>query len=133
MNNFNRILFFIFLLPACFAVAQPSAAIQKYDSIHNACMYNTSNALSCSRRYAKQVDSMLQVVYRMVRVRLDTSVRKNLNAEEAKWIKERDEYLTIQAHNDEDLDENSRNVDMTEKRASYDRRRLAELLKRTVY
>ncbi|HTA27098.1 MAG TPA: lysozyme inhibitor LprI family protein [Bacteroidia bacterium] len=133
MNKLKRLLFFIVLVSGYSSIAQPSAALQKFDSMHQACMYKTNNALICSERYAKQMDSMLQVVYKMARVRLDTTVRKNLNAEQAKWIQERDSYLTIQTHNDEDLDENSRKVDMTEKRANYDRRRLAQLLKRLTY
>jgi len=133
MNKLRITLIFVILLFSYSSFAQPAKAIQKYDSLYHSCLDKGQDMYGCSMVYYNEMDSMLHVVYKMARVRLDTTVRKNLNREQRQWIADRDTYFKTLATKDYGTEGKDREMMMEDDKASYIRKRTIELLNRLTY
>lgn len=87
----------------------------------------------CAVSYHEKMDSMLHVVYKMARVRLDTSIRKKLSREQRQWIADRDIFFKSLATKNYGTEGNDREMMMEDDKASYIRKRTMELLNRLTY
>ena len=114
-------------------MAQPAIAIHKFDSLHAACFNKAVNLGGCAEKYYAEMDSMLHVVYKMERMRLDTTVRKNLNKEQLKWISDRNNYFEKIKTEPSSLQGEDRQMEIADKKANFVRKRVIELLNRLTY
>jgi uncharacterized protein YecT (DUF1311 family) len=118
----------------CFAQTNPTTrGISKLDSAYQICLDKGENMPGCSERYYSQMDSMLNVVYNLLRIRSDTAGRKHLKAEQKEWLSNRDEYFNSLPDNEKDLQGEDKEMDIADKKAGYVRKRVLELLGRIHY
>jgi uncharacterized protein YecT (DUF1311 family) len=133
MRSIKTILPILFLLSAYCSFAQPAKTIHKMDSLYQLCLDKGQDMAGCSYKYYDQMDSMLHVVYKMARVRLDTSVRVKLNKGQLDWVAKRDEYFKTLTTKNYGTGGNDREMMMEDDKATYVRKRVMELLKRLTY
>jgi uncharacterized protein YecT (DUF1311 family) len=134
--NASRGLFVIILLLSCnYSFAQSTVAIHRFDSIYQANIYHSDNQVSSAGRYAKEMDSMLAVVYNDLYAKCDNTGKDKLNKEQADWIISRDKYFSDVSSEtaDQQAGDNTEQVIILSKQASYIRKRIGELLNRLTY
>lgn len=124
----------LFLLCRC-SFAQPAKVVHRFDSIYQACIYNTDHQVSCAGRYAKEMDSMLTVVYTDLLSKCDNDGKEKLKKEQADWIVDRDKYFSeVSSENaDQQAGDNTEQAIIFGKEATYVRTRAMELIKRLTY
>lgn len=59
------------------------------DEIHQNCLDKGENMFECANIFYKQMDSTLNVVYKLLKKQLDTTQFKKLKIDEVKWLSER--------------------------------------------
>jgi uncharacterized protein YecT (DUF1311 family) len=135
MSKLKRCLFSVFILSGCYSFAQPAVVVHKFDSIFQACVYTGDNQVQCAGRYAKEMDSMLTVVYNILFVRCDDEGKVKLKKEEDEWITERDAYFAKVSTEttDTNMGDEGEQVVILSKDAAYVRQRIGQLLNRLTY
>ncbi len=135
MFKLKKCLLTVFVLSGYYSFAQPSIVVHKFDSLYQVCLYTGDNQVHCAGRYATEMDSMLNVVYSMLRVRCDTNGRVKLKNEQDQWIIERDKYFTtVSTENvDKEMSGEGEQVIVLGKEAGYVRKRVVQLIDRLTY
>ena len=67
--------------------------LEKLSTEHQKCLDSGIAMMNCSQKYAVQMDSMLNVVYKDLMDKYNKPDQEKLKAEERNWIKERDVQL----------------------------------------
>jgi len=87
----------LLLLLAFFSINKSFSQIEKtIDSlrkVEQACLDSGMNMPYCSYAYMQQIDSLLNLVYKKLLLKLDPAAQKELKADELNWIKEKDLYF----------------------------------------
>ena len=73
--------------------------INVMETSHQSCKDSGVDFIRCANVFYKQMDSMLNVVYKLVKGQLDTVEFKQLKQEQLKWLSKRNQYFK-QVEND---------------------------------
>ncbi len=133
MRKLKNLLFIAFVLSGFYAVAQPGMVIHNIDSAHNACLTKGEHVENCALVYRLKLDSMVKVVYNILRIRYDTNGRVKLRNEQEAWENQKELYKSTVTIDDKDLDDEDKKMDMDDKMAGFDRKRIMVLLDRMMY
>jgi len=109
------------------------AAVDSLERNYERCLSNGQNMYGCALTYYHQLDSMLNLVYRQLYARLDTSHRKTLRVEQVQWQERRKAYfklldMRVQKVHKKTLAGLDDHVIATDHKAAYIKDRVTELL-----
>lgn len=82
-------LIFFILITFFSSYAQTEKQLNEMDDIHQNCLDKGENMFECANIFYKQMDSTLNVVYKLLKKQLDTTQFKKLKIDEVKWLSER--------------------------------------------
>ena len=75
----------------CNSYSQVIKTIDKLDAIHQKCLDNPEKNMSnCTIEYYNKLDSLLNVVYKKIRIKLSVAEQKDLKTKQLAWLKKRD-------------------------------------------
>jgi uncharacterized protein YecT (DUF1311 family) len=127
----KKVILFIFLLFVVHSsFSQTKATINKIDSLYQSCLDSGNNMEGCSELYYYKIDSILNVVYKKLRLQYDSSQKIILRTEERKWLLDRKNYFIKVDNESDELSGQDRVMDVIDKKAKFVRDRVLELIKR---
>lgn len=85
------LLFFILL--AFHSNAQTIETVNKFKTSYQHCLDNGSGMKNCAIEYYNQSDSLLNVSYKNLKLKLSSKEQSKLKKEQLEWIKQRDKYF----------------------------------------
>lgn len=116
--------------------SQTLKTIEKIESSYQICLDKGDNMKGCSVEYYKKADSLLNVAYTRLKLKLSIEEQSKLKMEQFKWLKKRDKYFQ-KVYSEEkkigDLNEGTNDFDMViiDKKAVFVFERVKVLIKRT--
>lgn len=131
----QKIVLLLFILVSMHCNSQTLKTVSKLEIVHQDCLDTGVAMRICSLKYYNQSDSLLNVVYKKLRLKLSTDEQSKLKKEQLIWLKKRDQYFK-KAYSDTKKDgyfeEGSRDFDMVvyDLKADYVFVRVKELIKR---
>ena len=116
--------------------SQTLKTIEKIESSYQNCLDKGDNMKGCSVEYYKKADSLLNVAYKKLRLKLSVKEQSSLKAEQLEWLKKRDKYFKkvySETKKEGDFIEGSNDFDMIviDKKAEFVFERVKVLIKRT--
>jgi uncharacterized protein YecT (DUF1311 family) len=81
------------ILSSCSDRKDYRGQLEQLDKEHQNCLDKGERMMDCSYQYSKQMDSMLNVVYKDLMSTYDTEHKNKLRTEERIWIQKRDKEL----------------------------------------
>ncbi len=116
--------------------SQTLKTIEKIESSYQNCLDNGDNMKGCSVEYYKKADSLLNVAYKKLRLKLSVEEQSSLKTEQLEWLKKRDKYFQkgySETKKEGDFIEGSNDFDMIviDKKAEFVFERVKVLIKRT--
>ena len=119
----------------CFAFsnAQTAASIKEIKDNYQTCLNQADFMLGCSYDYYNKADSLLNVVYNKVRIRLKPDQREQFRKEQLKWLKKRDaRFKKIRKRNlgEGGLVRDDQKMMVADEQAEFIFQRVEELMKR---
>ena len=101
---------------------------------HQNCLDTNPYMLGCSYEYYKKTDSLLNVVYNKIRLKLDANQKQVFKKEQLAWLKKRDAHFKKVEKNTKnevgDIIGNDLKMIITDKEANFVFDRVEELIKR---
>ena len=92
----NRIfLLIVCTFISCSANSQNLRNLEKMDGDYQNCLDKGIHMEGCSIEYYAKVDSLLNVIYKKIRLNLNSSQKEALKKEQLKWLRKRDSYFDI--------------------------------------
>lgn len=92
----RKLLLFLSLMVGVQTFAQTKrAVVDSLEKGYQRCLAQTRYTYGCALEYYQQMDSMLDIVYRQLYSRLDTSRRRNLKVEQGLWIEKKESYFKL--------------------------------------
>lgn len=85
------LLFFILL--AFHSNAQTIETLNKFKTSYQHCLDSGSGMKNCAIEYYNQSDSLLNVSYKNLKLKLSSKEQSKLKKEQLEWIKQRDKYF----------------------------------------
>lgn len=85
------LLFFILL--AFHSNAQTIETVNKFKTSYQHCLDNGNGMKNCAIEYYNQSDSLLNVSYKNLKLKLSSKEQSKLKKEQLEWIKQRDKYF----------------------------------------
>lgn len=85
------LLFFILL--AFHSNAQTIETVNKFKTSYQHCLDSGSGMKNCAIEYYNQSDSLLNVSYKNLKLKLSSKEQSKLKKEQLEWIKQRDKYF----------------------------------------
>lgn len=125
--------FFIFVAFQC--NAQTMETVNKLRNDYQSCLNSGSGMKNCSIEYYNQSDSLLNVAYKNLKLKLSSKEQSRLKKEQLDWVKKRDLYFE-KVYSDTKKEghfiEGSSDFDMVvfDEKANYVFTRVKELIKR---
>ncbi|MCF6131288.1 lysozyme inhibitor LprI family protein [Flavobacterium wongokense] len=117
-----------------FGNAQSHASINEIHQDYQKCLDNADFMLGCSYEYFNKADSLLNIVYNKISIRLNKQDREKFRKEQLKWIKQRDVYFKKVRKKELNADEgflgDDQKMVIADKQAEFIFERVEELLKR---
>ncbi|MCU7617184.1 DUF1311 domain-containing protein [Chryseobacterium sp. PBS4-4] len=115
--------------------SQTLKTIEKIETSYQNCLDKGDNMKGCSVEYYKKADSLLNVVYMKLRLKLSVEEQSSLKTEQLEWLKKRDKYLQkvySETKKEGDFIEGSNDFDMIviDKKAEFVFERVKVLIKR---
>jgi uncharacterized protein YecT (DUF1311 family) len=116
--------------------SQTLKTIEKIESTYQNCLDKGDNMKGCSIEHYKKADSLLNVAYKKLRLKLNVEEQLSLKTEQLKWLKKRDNYFQkvySETKKEGDFVEGSNDFDMIviDKKAEFVFARVKVLIKRT--
>ena len=116
--------------------SQTLKTIEKIESSYINCLDKGDNMKGCSVEYYKKADSLLNVAYEKLRLKLSVEEQSSLKTEQLEWLKKRDKYFQkvySETKKEGDFIEGSNDFDMIviDKKAEFVFERVKVLIKRT--
>jgi uncharacterized protein YecT (DUF1311 family) len=126
----------IFIILSFNCNSQTLKTIEKIETSYQNCLDKGENMKGCSVEYYKQADSLLNVVYKKLKLKLSIEKQSSLKAEQLEWLKKRDKYFQkvySETKKEGDFIEGSNDFDMIviDKKAEFVFERVKVLIKRT--
>lgn len=128
-------LFIIFFFTSLLGQAQSLKEIEQFETSYQNCLDNGGFMKGCSIKFYSQTDSLLNVVYNNLKMKINSTAKSNLKKEQLEWLKKRDAYF-IKARKETISEvgnfEDSQDFQMIliDKKSSFVMIRVKELLKR---
>ena len=131
MNKIKSALLIFFVLFGYCSFGQTQKTMVILETSYQACLDKGINMLGCSQVYYQQMDSMLNLVYKKVRKTMTPCQISRLKIEQLKWLANRDKYFKNIVLNTEErlLDEEDKEMVITDKKSDFVRERVVELIK----
>jgi len=116
--------------------SQTLKTIEKIETSYQNCLDKGDNMKGCSAEYYKKADSLLNVAYKKLKLKLSFEDQASLKAEQLEWLKKRDKYfqkIYSETKKEGDFIEGSNDFDMIviDKKAEFVFERVKVLIKRT--
>jgi uncharacterized protein YecT (DUF1311 family) len=116
--------------------SQTVKTIEKIELSYQNCLDKGDNMKGCSVEYYKKADSLLNVAYKKLRLKLSIEEQSSLKTEQLEWLKKRDKYFQkvySETKKEGDFIEGSNDFDMIviDKKAEFVFERVKVLIKRT--
>jgi len=89
-NLIITIVIYLFIGSPNFSLAQPNVVLKTLQDKYQKCLDQGANMVSCSLKYYEQMDSLLNVQYKILRSKCDSIQKANLKDEQLSWLKNRD-------------------------------------------
>lgn len=127
--------FIFFILVAFQCNAQTMETVNKLRNDYQTCLNSGSGMKNCSIEYYNQSDSLLNVAYKNLKLKLSSKEQSRLKKEQLDWVKKRDLYFE-KVYSDTKKEghfiEGSSDFDMVvfDEKANYVFTRVKELIKR---
>lgn len=126
---------FIFIAFSFNCKSQTLKIITAIESSYHNCLDEGDDMRGCSIEYYKQADSLLNVVYRKLRLKFNNQDQLKLKKEQLEWLKYRDKYfekIYSQTKKERNFIEGSSDFDMIviDKKADFVLERVKLLIKR---
>jgi len=130
----NSILLF-FILFTFHCNAQTMETVNNLKTAYQRCLNNGSSMKDCSIAYYNQSDSLLNVCYKNLKLKLSSKEQSKLKKEQLEWVKKRDTYFEkvySDTKKEGHFTEGSSDFDMVvfDEKANYVFARVKELIKR---
>ncbi len=125
----------IFMLVSCAfsfsAKSQTKVVLDTLDNRHQQCLDSGYHMLDCSSHFYDEMDSMLNVVYKGIRSKLDNAGKEQLKSKQQAWLKQRDKHFHVLYSEAQASGVTGSDVHMVyfNKAAYYVRKRVEELIK----
>lgn len=133
-NLFKYCYIFIALLCFGFSNAQTTTTIESIKEEHQKCLDNADFMLGCSYDYFNKADSLLNIVYNKIRIRLKKDEKETFRKEQLKWLKKRDAHFKkirkTEEKNEYGIIGNDLKMIIADKQAEFVFERVEELMKR---
>jgi uncharacterized protein YecT (DUF1311 family) len=115
--------------------SQTLKTIEKIELSYQNCLDKGGNMKGCAVEHYKKADSLLNVVYKKLRLKLNVEEQSILKTEQLKWLKNRDKYFQkvhLETNLEGDFNEGSNDFDMIviDKKAQFVFARVKVLIKR---
>lgn len=116
--------------------SQTLTTVEKIKTSYQNCLDKGNNMKGCSVEYYRKADSLLNVTYKKLKVKLSIEEQSSLKAEQLEWLKKRDKYFQkvySETKKEGDFIEGSNDFDMIviDKKAEYVFERVKVFIKRT--
>lgn len=130
MNKLFIISFSLIICSANKVDSQIKSTMHKIDSNYQSCLDSGINMYGCTTSYFHDMDSMLNVVYKRIRLKLSQADKDTLTKKQLIWLKKRDrEYKIIDAEpNDDGLSPIDNLMVKVDKKAQFINDRIYELI-----
>lgn len=119
-------------------MSQTTKTIDSLETKCQECLDRGEFMLGCSEMFYYQMDSILNIRYKLLRSRSNATQKSNLKTEQLKWLAKRDKQFAInkqKVHKQAVIDEMDGGQDemmiLTQKNADFIKARVIELLKKT--
>lgn len=127
--------FIFFILLAFQCNAQTMETVNKVKNAYQTCLNSGSGMKNCAIEYYNQSDSLLNVAYKNLKLKLSSKEQSRLKKEQIDWVKKRDLYFEkVYSDNKKEghFIEGSSDFDMVvfDEKANYVFTRVKELIKR---
>jgi len=95
LNSFKILLssILVFCLSVNFAYCQNKQTIDSIQKSYQSCLDNGQFMSGCSKSHYQQMDSLLNVVYSKLRLKIDSVAKIQLKKEQKEWLLKRDNYF----------------------------------------
>ncbi|QBZ96960.1 hypothetical protein GS03_00445 [Flavobacterium sangjuense] len=117
-----------------FCQSQTIKTLNKIKTDHQSCLDKGDYMLGCSLDYYKKTDSLLNVVYNKIRLKLNTTEKRKFKNEQLGWLKKKDSYFRKVEKNTKnevgDIIGSDLRMIITDKEADFVFDRVEELIKR---
>ena len=131
----QKVAFLFFILFSFQSNAQTMETVSKLKTSYQHCLDGGSGMKNCSLDYYDKSDSLLNVTYKNLKLKLSSKEQSKLKKEQQEWVKKRDAYFeklysdTKKAGN---FSEGSSDFDMVvfDEKGNYVLARVKELIKR---
>ncbi|KAA2244966.1 DUF1311 domain-containing protein [Chitinophaga agrisoli] len=92
----KKVLFFLPLLLCLKSFAQTKqAVIDSLESNYQRCLSKSQYMYGCALEYYRQMDSMMDNIYRQLYTSLDTNRRRSLKVEQVQWEEKKEAYFKL--------------------------------------
>lgn len=82
-----------FILFSFYSNGQTLKTITKLETTHQKCLDSGVGMRNCSLKYFNQSDSLLNVAYKNLRLKLNPEEKSELKKQQLAWLKKRDQYF----------------------------------------
>jgi len=130
----NIILITIITLNFC-GYSQTLKKVEELENKYQECLDSGIGMKNCSINFYSTSDSLLNVAYKNLKIKLNTTEQNNLKIEQQKWLKKRDAYFKkafVEAKNENSGDTESSDFQMFyfDKKSTFVIERVKELISR---
>lgn len=130
----NIILITIITLNFC-GYSQTLKKLEELENKYQECLDSGIGMKNCSIKFYLTSDSLLNVAYKNLKIKLNTTEQNNLKIEQQKWLKKRDAYFKkafVEAKNENSGDTESSDFQMFyfDKKSTFVIERVKELISR---
>lgn len=132
---FKKAILLFFILVAFHSNAQTMETVSKLKTSYQHCLDSGSGMKNCSIEYYNQSDSLLNISYKNLKLKLSSKEQSKLKKEQLDWIKKRDLYFEkvySDTKKEGHFSEGSNDFDMVvfDEKANFVFARVRELIKR---
>jgi uncharacterized protein YecT (DUF1311 family) len=115
--------------------SQTIKKVVELENKYQECLDSGNGMKKCSMDFYSTSDSLLNVAYKNLKIKLNTTEQTNLKIEQQKWLKKRDAYfkkafLEAKTENSGDTESSDFQMFYFDKKSTYVIERVKELIKR---
>jgi uncharacterized protein YecT (DUF1311 family) len=89
----KKIIFFALLICNILTYSQTLKKVNEFENKYQNCLDSGNGMQNCSINFYSTSDSLLNVAYKNLRIKLSITEQNNLKIEQQKWLKKRDAYF----------------------------------------
>lgn len=89
----QKTILLLFILFSFHSNSQTLKTVSKLETTHQRCLDTGVGMRNCSLKYLNQSDSLLNVAYKNLRLKLSPEEKSELKKEQLIWLKKRDQYF----------------------------------------